>query len=48
MIPTLKAEEKRSKWAIRDIDHGKTFFFESFDEMVEWCIKQSKGIVEIN
>jgi len=25
-----------SKWAIRDVDHGKTFFFNSWDELQQW------------
>lgn len=25
-----------SRWAIRDIKHGKTFSFDSFDEMSDW------------
>jgi len=28
-----------SKWAIRDIKHGKTYNFDSFEEMVAWIKK---------
>lgn len=30
-----------SAWAIRDIKHGKTYFFDSYDEMVAWVLKDS-------
>jgi len=30
---------EKSKWAIRDIGHGKTFFCSSYHEMVAWVIK---------
>jgi hypothetical protein len=28
-----------SQWAIRDIKHGKTFFFNSWEEMVKFINK---------
>jgi len=27
---------EKAKWAIRDLEHGKTFTFQSWDEMVLW------------
>lgn len=27
-------------WAIRDIKHGKTFFFKSYEEMKAWILKR--------
>lgn len=26
-------------WAIRDIEHGKTYHFESLEEMIAWVLK---------
>lgn len=36
---------KKSPWAIRDISHGKTFHFDSYEEMVAWVIR---GQIQIN
>jgi len=35
------SESKPATWAIRDIEHGKTFFFDSFDCMVKWIMRTS-------
>lgn len=32
--------ECNAKWAIRDIDHGKTFFFDSWQDMVNFVLRQ--------
>lgn len=29
----------KNRWAIRDIKHGKTYFFDSWEEMVAWINK---------
>lgn len=29
----------KTPWAIRDVAHGKTFFFDSWEEMVAWVMK---------
>lgn len=31
-----------SPWAIRDLKHGKTYHFSSFDELVAWVLKNSQ------
>jgi len=38
---------KKSKWAIRDIVHGKTFFFDSYDQMVAWIHKNSQSVLPL-
>jgi len=35
----------KSTWAIRDIEHGKTFYFSSFDEMLKWINSRGESYV---
>lgn len=36
------SKKKQPKWAIRDLDHGKTFFFDSYEEMVAFMLSSNK------
>lgn len=29
---------KKSQWAIRDIAHGKTYFFDSWEALTDWLL----------
>lgn len=33
-----------SQWAIRDVKHGKTYFFDSFEEMAAWIKKMQSQL----
>ncbi len=33
-------------WAIRDIEHAKTVFFKTYDEMYQWILLGRRGPVD--
>jgi len=35
------------KWAIRDISHGKTFHFSSWEEMVAWILRAETHVIAV-
>lgn len=39
---------RTSPWAVRDIAHGKTFYFESYQEMIQWMKRGEEKVVPIS